>query len=175
MTGDGITGAITEDYTKRAFQNALDVVLASEISVDFDNPAGTASAFGSSSALSMEGITAFGDSGGGTFVDFGGGPWLVAVNTAGDIYYNSAYGSESYLSRISVAAPWIQATTGIAPVTAVPLPPTLWLATTGFAAIVLRSRRRTVAARRLRELRGPGAGARQHRGPGGDREDSGAP
>lgn len=72
--GDGITGAITSDYRRRASENVLDVVSASTISIDFDDPAGTTNVFGSPNALPMEGITSFGDSGCGTFVDFGAGP-----------------------------------------------------------------------------------------------------
>lgn len=147
MTGDGNTGAITTDYRRRGFQNALDVIGPWGIDMDFDNPAGTSNVFGSPGALPLEGMTAYGDSGGGTFVDFGGGPWLVAITRAGDIYYNSGYGSEGYQSGITDAVAWIQATTGIGPVTAVPLPPGLWFTASGFAAIALRARRRAGAAR----------------------------
>lgn len=145
-TGDGNTGAITTDYRKRGFQNALDIIGPFGIEMDFDNPAGTSNVFGSPSALPLEGMTAFGDSGGGTFVDFGGGHWLVAVTRAGDIYYNSGYSSTGYQSGISDAASWIQATTGIGPVTAVPLPSGLWLTATGIAAVAVRIRRRADAA-----------------------------
>ena len=135
--GTGLTGPVELDGRKRGFQNTLDEFSFGYLVVDFDDPTGTSNTTGSPTALPMEGITAIGDSGGGLFVDFGAGPWLIAITTAGSID-EGLYGSSSYYSPISDVSAWIQSTTDIVPV---PEPELGAMLTVGVGMLAVRARR----------------------------------
>lgn len=115
MTGTGLTGATTFDGLKRAGQNMIDRYYSNRnnriVVSDFDNPSKPSdSYFGSSTPLNLEYLIAPGDSGGGLFVDFGGGPLLAGVHSFGsarDGLINSDYGDISGHTRVSAFNSWI--------------------------------------------------------------------
>jgi len=133
FTGTGLTGYKTLDGNKRAFQDIIDT--------DFNNPA---QVFGSlfvnphdsstGTPQPLEGCVAYGDSGGGVFIQVGGQYELTGVISfvaATNGAANSYYGNYSGFSRMSAGLPWIQS---INP-TLVPEPSVSALAVGGIAFI----------------------------------------
>lgn len=128
--GNGLTGATEFDGLKRAGQNTIDGTLGPEqwpqaptfrnklaknsrtFIVDFDNPTKPAdSVTGASGAVALEYLISLGDSGGGAFVDFGGGPQLAGVNSFAEIpdgIDDSDYGDVTGHVRVSTSAKWIR-------------------------------------------------------------------
>lgn len=115
FTGTGLTGYKTLDGKKRAFQDI--------IGTDFNNPAKVYGSYfvnphdGSTGvAQPLEGCVAYGDSGGGVFVQVGSQFQLAGVISfvaATNGTANSYYGNFSGFSRLSDGLPWIES---IAPV-----------------------------------------------------------
>ncbi|MCE9589560.1 MAG: trypsin-like serine protease [Planctomycetes bacterium] len=119
MTGTGLTGATTFDSLKRAGQNTLDVLYRTGsatrmLGTDFDNPSGTSNVYGSSTALNLEYLTSFGDSGGGAFIDVAGVTYLAGVTSWGADYNSNGldddYGDIGGYTRVSSFASWINST-----------------------------------------------------------------
>jgi hypothetical protein len=90
VTGTGDVGGVTFDGKRRAGTNSIDVWLRTRRNErvvfleDFDNPVDPSdSSYGATSPLDLEYLAFSGDSGGGTFVDFGDGKGaqLVGVNS----------------------------------------------------------------------------------------------
>jgi len=171
MTGTGLTGATTLDWKKRAGQNVVDVLYAGLgkdakiLLTDFDNPRNPKdSAYGSSKPLSLEFMTAPGDSGGGLFIDSKSGPLLAGVTSFGAAYdgkVDSDYGDIGGYSRVSYYNSWVDSVlrsflpgktnvslADYAPVRAMdaeislPEPATLGLLAAGLGGLAWRSRRR---------------------------------
>jgi hypothetical protein len=116
-TGTGQTGATRLDGKKRAAQNVIDGTQNSRLFLaDFDNPNSRRdSLFGSSKPLSLEGMIAPGDSGGGVFITTGAGTFLAGVNSFGaawDGSVNSDYGDLAGFTRVSAFYSWINSVIG---------------------------------------------------------------
>jgi hypothetical protein len=117
MTGTGLTGAVTFDGQKRAGVNTIDGWYRTAgktpriFGADFDNPSSTSNVIGSSTALGLEYLISFGDSGGGVFIDVGGAAMLAGINSFG-IDQNgdgawSDYGDLTGHTRVSAFNSWI--------------------------------------------------------------------
>lgn len=111
--GPGSTGEQDEFYDAPVAAAAMNIVddVNGEcgnhcIMYDFDASDGSANGLdGSPEPINkFEGILGSGDSGGGTWLDVGGGWVLVGVNSWGD---DSVYGSVSSATRISDHADWV--------------------------------------------------------------------
>jgi len=138
FTGTGLTGYKTLDGNKRAFQDIIDT--------DFNNPTNVYGSLfinphnpSTGTAQPLEGCVAYGDSGGGVFVQVGSQYELTGVisfvaSTNGPA--NSYYGNYSGFSRMSSGLPWIES---IVP-SVVPEPPASALAI-GTSLLVLCFRR----------------------------------
>lgn len=164
--GTGETGALTNDGLRRAGQNIFDATgadipttaggpLSPHIMfADFDDP-GNEDGYnyfgGDPLPLDMEYATASGDSGGGTFIDFGDGqgPVLVGITSVGGAFEetdvpsgdgtpDSSYSDLYGVTRVSLFHDWITSTVAIPEPTAVGV--TLVLGT-----FALARRRRTNA------------------------------
>ncbi|MEN6406744.1 MAG: trypsin-like serine protease [Thermoguttaceae bacterium] len=145
-TGVGSTGAKSGTYgTLRAVQNVLDCTAStydsgysdSVLLSDFDDASSkgvnnTLFGVGSSATpLSLEGLIAGGDSGGGVFTTMNGTEYLVGVNSyclANDRVANSDYGDISGCVSVCDYIDWIESITGLSPtMTAAPESSTLGL------------------------------------------------
>ena len=130
LTGTGLTGAVSYSG-KHAVNNLLDSyyrtgrkTTSSILLADFDSPDDSSLNFiGSADPLTLEGLIAPGDSGGGVFIDLGGQTYLAGVNSflwaPLDGNPDATYGDVSGDIRVSTYADWIQSV--IAPPT--PQPP----------------------------------------------------
>lgn len=112
MTGNGLTGSTGLDGNKRAAQNVIDQYQNSRLMLaDFDNPKNRSdSSMGSSTALTLEGMIAPGDSGGGMFITSGKNTYLAGVTSfagAFDGQVNSDYGDLGGFTRVSAFNAWI--------------------------------------------------------------------
>ena len=132
QTGTGLTGTVPgSGGTKRAGRNVLDLLGSAIVDgngdrwderlliADFDSPDGDANTLGpagDATPLDLEYMFTFGDSGGGTFVDFGGGPVLVGVHSfiAGETPFGR-YGDLTADTRVADYGDWIFANTGLRP------------------------------------------------------------
>ncbi|MCE5303544.1 MAG: trypsin-like serine protease [Planctomycetaceae bacterium] len=136
-TGTGSTGSQSKTYGMlRAVQNVLDctastydsgfsdsVLLSDFDSANFRGSDNTLYGVGSSATpLSLEGLIAGGDSGGGVFVTIDGVEYLVGVNSyclaIDDRNANSDYGDMSGCVSICDYINWIEETTGLSFTTA---------------------------------------------------------
>jgi hypothetical protein len=164
-TGNGRTGTVAYDQQKRMIRNTVDELGNPRIlMVDFDSPnRARFSSIGGSSPLRLEGLSSFGDSGGGLFLNQNG--WSLAGVTS-FIRQGSASGSawgdygdlagytrvSPHLSwihgvlggRLSGSAPGIYARNGngLVALTAVPEPASLAIVAVILPAALLTRRRR---------------------------------
>ena len=99
--GNGITFNSASDNLKRAAQNTINIATGTTVRTDFDHPNGSTSTYSPATALSLEGTTAGGDSGGPLTVDFGQGEVIVGVLHGG---FNN-FGPDSRYGDISIWAP----------------------------------------------------------------------
>jgi hypothetical protein len=115
-TGTGLTGATEPAGTKRAGVNMLQAgssygYNSRLLTADFDDPTK-----GPDKGLDMEYLAAPGDSGGGVFIDDGGGnqvlAGLVSFVFAYDGDYDSSYGDGMGITRIYSLRPWISSLIG---------------------------------------------------------------
>lgn len=119
-TGTGSTGATDFDEKERATQNVIEkqslpICNKSRVFMeDFDDPTNPlASQLGGFTALPLEGIINYGDSGGGVFVETPTGPQLVGVNSFvfnEDGEPDGMYGNISGHTRVSAYNKWIDST-----------------------------------------------------------------
>jgi hypothetical protein len=164
--GTGETGAITNDGLRRAGQNILDAtgdeipntvagwpISPHLIFADFDDPDdvdGFNYFGGDALPLDLEYMIASGDSGGGTFVDFGDGPVLVGISSvggafettddpAGDGVPDSSYSDVYGITRVSLFHDWILTSA------AIPEPTGVATALLILATVLGNRRRRRVA------------------------------
>jgi len=110
FTGTGLTGYKTLDGKKRAFQDIIDT--------DFHNPTNVYGSLfvnphdpSTGTVQPLEGCVAYGDSGGGVFVQIGSQYELTGVISfvaATNGPANSYYGNFSGFSRMSAGLPWIE-------------------------------------------------------------------
>ena len=118
MTGTGLTGATTYDGEKRAGENVIDGFYARNprkeptlFLSDFDNPLNAGdNVYGSADPLDLEYLIAFGDSGGGVFIDLGFGLELAGVNSfiaSFDGTTDADYGDVAGFTRVSAFNQWI--------------------------------------------------------------------
>jgi hypothetical protein len=114
LTGTGLTGAVTYDGQKRAGTNILDQITGDRVILaDFDQPRRPGqSSLGSSRPTLLEYSIAPGDSGGGTYVNFGGdiGYNVVGIHSFGlgfDGNPDSDYGDQFGVTRVSFFNDWI--------------------------------------------------------------------
>ncbi len=142
-TGTDFPSNLAGANDKLGAENMIDVV-GDEIQFDFDNPNGSTSSFGSSSALNLEGGTAGGDSGSPLYAEFGNGQrYIVGILNGG---FND-FGSESEYGDISVYAPirdssnlsWLSSQ-GITPA-AIPEPGTFGVFAIGLLGLFVSRRR----------------------------------
>jgi hypothetical protein len=129
-TGTGLSGYSTSNYgTKRAVQNVLDTTAdvqqgssysTSTLISDFDNPhSALSNVTGNATPLSLEGLIALGDSGGGMFVTIGGATYLAGVNSvllAPDGTFDASYGDLSGCVGVPSYVGWIASVSGVTPV-----------------------------------------------------------
>ncbi len=131
LVGFGSTGVGTDGYlensagTKRAGQNVVDATggdfrvrqyADSLIFTDFDSPDGDANRWGDNQPLSLEYMTAPGDSGGGLFLEEDGQQYLAGVTSFGlsfDGEVDADYGDIGGYVRVSAYLDWIDEVTGI--------------------------------------------------------------
>ena len=125
QTGTGQTGATTLDGIRRAGTNTIDVFGASAgypagasdtyWAADFDNPdSPLPNRLGAAIALDREYCVAGGDSGGGSFIEVNGKPYLAGVTSFLDGVYGGGDGSDnaSYtdtfgVTRVALFNSWI--------------------------------------------------------------------
>jgi hypothetical protein len=123
-TGNGLTGFVPgTEGTRRAGENTFDALGSAFgfsdhfLVADFDDPANAdpRNPLGEPLPLNLEYSVAGGDSGGGTFMDFGSGPTLIGVNSfihallppAGDGTDNASYGDLYGMTRASLLRDWV--------------------------------------------------------------------
>lgn len=148
MTGDGLTGInySVSAGTKRAGRNSIDAlgsvfgIDADILLYDFDRPTNnTGNSLGSSTALDMEYLIAFGDSGGGLFQEFDGITTLTGITSFIASIDGSTDGSYSDLAgstRVSSYTQFIQQ--HVASAVFIPEPATLGLLVFGVMPLVRR-------------------------------------
>ncbi|HOX59007.1 MAG TPA: trypsin-like serine protease [Candidatus Paceibacterota bacterium] len=141
MTGTGLTGANTTDLKRRACQNLPDGDYGSPavlLGSDFDNPHSPAdSDFGDPAPLPLEGLPAYGDSGGGVFLTADAKTYLAGVISfvaSTDGLGNSNYGDVTGFGRVSAFRDWINLR--------IPEPSTAGLTGLGAAFLLLYRRRK---------------------------------
>lgn len=152
MTGTGLSGQVSMDYTRRAGTNSIDDLWSSQgdggqiMWSDFDHP--TDPSFNYMNypqftfddlATPLEIMLAPGDSGGGIFVEENGNTYIAGVfsfsgDSSGDGLRGS-YGDSFGSTRVSSFTNWINNK-----IFAVPEPAPWWLSILGFAALYLRRR-----------------------------------
>ena len=142
MTGTGLTGQMTLDQLKRAFQNIIDGQFGNPdilLGCDFDSPHTTNyNHFGDATPLPLEGCVGNGDSGGGVFIKENGQNYLAGVISAvvaTDGNANGSYGDLTAFGRVSAFNSWID--------TYVPEPSTPALLLVGTLMLLRRRRART--------------------------------
>ncbi len=114
LTGNGIIGTNFGTKTKKRWtQNVANVYNENLLVTDFDDPRTMAgNVFGSPSPRKYEGLTTFGDSGGGLFMK-DGGRWTLAGVTS--FIWNTSrgpwgnYGDSAGFTRVSSHLGWIDA------------------------------------------------------------------
>ncbi|HEV2296651.1 MAG TPA: S1 family peptidase [Tepidisphaeraceae bacterium] len=165
--GDGYTGTVISDELRRAGHNTIEMVGGTGAFVgfspnillaDFDNPDDpTASSMGLATALPLEYSIAAGDSGGGVFIDVGGIPMLVGINSfngaygpgdpfPGDNVPNAEYGEFFGATDVRAFNDWITETMAA---NAVPEPGTFAVVAMLIAPLALRRHRRAPHAAAL--------------------------
>lgn len=128
-TGNGFTGSIQAEGTRRSGQNVVDAFFASiavpgfnrppavvgntrTLLFDFDSPSRSSSTLGSAIPLNAEYCAAPGDSGGGAFVIAGGGSRIIGVASAvasPNGLALASYGTTVIFARVSPNLAWIRA------------------------------------------------------------------
>lgn len=124
LTGTGATGATTSDGLRRGANNVIDAANASQVSsglpstsylFDFDQPPFTPNTsfnLGSNVPLTLEGMIALGDSGGGDFAMIDGTLYLVGVHSyvaaPSGAVPNSGYGYLGGSTRVSLFSDFIE-------------------------------------------------------------------
>jgi secreted trypsin-like serine protease len=145
-TGTGLTGSTVAGGTKRAGNNMIDVqgddvtISSSILLVDFDQPGNTsASSFGDNTPLTLEYLSAPGDSGGGLFVTRNAQTFVLGITSFGvglkDGVTNSSYSDLAGFTDVTAFSSWITTTM------TVPEPGT-WLPSTLLVISVALTRRR---------------------------------
>ncbi len=186
-TGTGITGNVLPPLTRRAAQNMLDLY-GGELDLrfwssrlvfsDFDDPRFPQGAafnlWGSDQPLPLEGAVAAGDSGGGTFIDVNGRPYLAAVHSllfARDFAFDSDYGDGFGSTRVSQFIDWIEGHTGIQAIGPIPEPAGLMALALAAAAVGgLRRHARWPGSRPHEQIPHHRSGLPSFPGPMGNRE-----
>lgn len=134
LTGNGTTGAVTQDLVRRATTNTIDAFggdttsgptggfslagLSSNILFeDFDNPLNANnSSMGAAAPTTFEGLSGEGDSGGGLYVDVSGQTYIAGITSFGTVFtnfsgsINSGYGDIAGFTRITPFSSFIAAT-----------------------------------------------------------------
>lgn len=109
QTGDGLTGSVYYNNVRKGAQNRIDAFGGQEnrlLLTDFDAPWQSTNRIGSPFPENFEGSTAFGDSGGGLFIDH----YVAGITSTGsDLYGNqdSRYGTLMLSTRVSSFQDWI--------------------------------------------------------------------
>lgn len=144
--GNGLTGYVGYDDTRRAMTNVIDLTLDDIILSDFDHPDGTTNAFGNlgsnANPLDLEGIVAPGDSGGPVFIEVDGVWYIAGVHSfLGDVgppigngQPDARYGDILGAARVDYHIDWINAT--------VPEPASMTALALGLVGLWARRRRR---------------------------------
>ncbi len=149
LGGTGLSGQGSLPVAKRGFTNVIDAIDVlglpdTAFVADFDRPGGTDNTLAGSDPIpsALEGNVTPGDSGGGVFVEIGGVPYLVGINSFQgavdpDMTLDGDYGDLSAATNLALYDVWIESVSGIG---TVPEPGVVLLSLLGFGRIWVRRR-----------------------------------